>query len=583
MLDPTTSVGAQGSNRAFRRPSLRQIRLATSLVLFAYVTHHFIDHALGNISVTAMERGLFFQKLVWQSLPGAVLLYASLLTHAGLGFWALYERRHFRWTRLEATQLVFGLCIPFLLADHLVGTRVALSLFALQKGYAEELLKFWVNAPVFGVLQTISLLVVWVHGCLGLHFWLRLKPFYVRGQLLLFALAVLLPALALLGYYQGGQAVIALVREPDWRAAHLTPEHTGGAEQNALLATYRNWLLIVLVATVVATFVARLVRRWLEGRRGLVTLLYPERLIRVPRGLSVLEASLRHNIPHAHVCGGRGRCSTCRIRLIAGYEQMPPASDAEQAVLDRLRGGTSVRLACQLRPQADVSFVPLLPPQATVANAYRRNQPHHGDELYLVPMFVDMRGSTKLAEERLPFDTVFLINCFLQVVSAAVIEAGGTPNQILGDGLLALFGLQTTQSTACRQAIDSCWRIAANVGKLNILLRHELPDPIGFGIGIHTGPAIVGDIGYEKHAAFTVIGDTVNVAARLQDLTKSFGSEVLMSEEVFTLAGLTADALPQHEVTMRGRAATLRARGAVSAADLEGLLRHQTGAPIRAS
>ena len=107
-------------------PSLRQIRLVTGLVLFLYVTLHFANHALGNISVGAMERGLVIQKLIWQSLPGAVILYLSLLTHMSLGFWALYERRRFRWTRLEATQLVLGLSIPFLLANHVIGTRVAL-------------------------------------------------------------------------------------------------------------------------------------------------------------------------------------------------------------------------------------------------------------------------------------------------------------------------------------------------------------------------------------------------------------------------------------------------------------------------
>ena len=106
-------------------PSLRQIRLSTGLVLFLYVTLHFANHALGNISVGAMESGLIIQKLIWQSLPGAVILYLSLLTHMSLGFWALYERRRFRWTRLEASQLVLGLSIPFLLANHVIGTRVA--------------------------------------------------------------------------------------------------------------------------------------------------------------------------------------------------------------------------------------------------------------------------------------------------------------------------------------------------------------------------------------------------------------------------------------------------------------------------
>src|ERR1700722_5188656 len=134
-------------------PSLRQIRLATGLVLYVYVSLHFANHALGNISVGAMESGLAIQKLIWQSLAGATILYVSLLTHMSLGFWALFARRRFRWTRLEATQLALGLSIPFLLADHVIGSRLSFSLFGLDKGYAEELLKFWVRSPLSGALQ----------------------------------------------------------------------------------------------------------------------------------------------------------------------------------------------------------------------------------------------------------------------------------------------------------------------------------------------------------------------------------------------------------------------------------------------
>ena len=163
-------------------PSLRQIRLATGLVLFTYVTLHFANHALGNISVEAMESGLLVQKAIWQSPPGTAILYLSLLTHMSLGFWALYARRHFRWTRLEATQLVLGLSIPFLLADHFIGTRVALSQFGIEKGYAAGIAQVLGQLAVPGALQAILLLIVWIHGCLGLHFWLRLKPFYPRVQ-----------------------------------------------------------------------------------------------------------------------------------------------------------------------------------------------------------------------------------------------------------------------------------------------------------------------------------------------------------------------------------------------------------------
>ena len=77
------------------------------------------------------------------------------------------------------------------------------------------------------------------------------------------------------------------------------------------------------------------------------------------------------------------------------------------------------------------------------ANAHASSPTRIGQERYLVSMFVDMRGSTKLAEKRLPFDTVFIVNRFLGAVSQAVIECGGQPNQFVGDGMLALFGLST--------------------------------------------------------------------------------------------------------------------------------------------
>ena len=551
-----------------RAPSLRQVRLAAGLVLFTYVSLHFANHALGNISVGAMERGLAIQKWIWQSAPGASVLYAALATHMGLGFWAFYERRHFRWTRMEATQLVLGLSIPFLLTDHVLGTRVSLSLFGTEKGYAQELYKFWVRSPGAGALQTVLFLIVWTHGCIGLHLWLRLKPFYPRARNLLLSVAVLLPALGLLGYWQGGRQTLHSAEDPAWQARNLTPEHVGTAAQNAALLDYRWAALAVFAATLVAIFLARVFRRWREGRVGSIKLTYPDRTIRAPRGLSVLEASLRNNIPHAHVCGGRGRCSTCRIRVLGDLSELPQASAAEQAVLERIGAGPRVRLACQLRPTSDIAFVPMLPPHAHIADVNRGGPARTGDERYVVIMFVDMRGSSKLAEERLPYDTVFVINQFLNAVSRAVIAAGGEPNQVLGDGLLALFGLREPPERACRQAIAACAGIAENVATLNAALTHGLHEPVRFGIGVHAGLIIAGDIGYDRHAQFTVIGDPVNVAARLQDLTKPLGCEVLMSEEVYAGAGFAPGDLPAHEIDVRGREATVKARSAARAADL---------------
>ena len=563
---------APAANRRAAAIGVRRVRLACGLILFAYVTLHFVNHALGNISVDAMEKGLALQKAIWQSPPGAILLYGALLTHLCLGFWALYERRQFRWTRLEATQLVLGLLIPFLLADHFVGTRVSLSLFGTNKGYAEELLKFWVRSPGAGALQAALLMIVWIHGCIGVHFWLALKPFYSRVRNLLLSAAVLLPTLALLGYYQGGRDTLRAVEDPAWQAQHITPGRIGTDDENALLVRVRGATVAGLAAILAVVILARGVRRWRERRGGSITLTYPDRAIRVPPGLTVLEASLRNSVPHAHVCGGRGRCSTCRIRILGDASLLPEASPAEQAVLDRVDAGPGVRLACQLRPTRDVAVVPLLPPHATLADVRRDGPAWSGDERYVVIMFVDMRDSSRLAERRLPYDTVFVINQFLTAVSRAVIEAGGEPNQVLGDGLLALFGLKDRPEVACRQALAACVGVAANVEMLNAALPHGQRAPLRFGIGVHAGVIVAGDIGYERHAQFTVIGDPVNVAARLEGLTKPLECEVLISEEVYAQAGLDPDGLPSHEVEMRGRDGTVRARSAVRAADLAELL-----------
>jgi adenylate cyclase len=559
-------------------PSLRQIRLATGLVLFVYATLHFANHALGNISIGAMESGLVLQRLIWQSLPGAVILYLSLLTHMGLGFWALYARRRFRWTRLEASQLVLGLTIPFLLANHVIGTRIAMSQFGLEKGYAQELVGFWVNSPLLGALQAVLLLMVWIHGCLGIHFWLRLKPFYPRVKEPLLAAAVLLPTLALLGYYHGGEHTLLLVQDPAWRARNLSPGHIGTPAQNAVLLDERTRLLVALAAALAATILARGFRRWQENRVGSIRLTYPDRTIRVARGFSVLEASLINNIPHAHVCGGRGRCSTCRIRILGDLDGLPAPSAAEQAVLERVHAGPGVRLACQLRPNRDIAFVPMLSPYATMLDVYRIGGPNSGIERYLVIMFVDMRGSSRLAERRLPFDTVFIINQFLNAVSHAVLSAGGEPNQVLGDGLLALFGMGDPPDVACRQAIAASAAIAARVESLNTALTHALLEPIRFGIGIHAGVIVAGAIGYERHAQFTVIGDPVNVASRLEALTKTLGCEVLMSEEVYERAGFGPDDLPAQDVEARGREESVKVRSVARAADLAGLIAAQAPA-----
>jgi adenylate cyclase len=553
--------------------SVRQVRLACGVVLFAYLVSHFLNHALGNISMDALATGVYFHTMFWQFLPVAILFYIAALLHAGLGIWALYERRQFRWKAIEPLQLVLGLSVPALVITHIIGVRLGHTLFGHDKLYPQVFFAYWIVWPYKMWLMYAVLIVSWVHGCIGLHFWLRMKAFYKSAAPFLLAAAVLVPTLAMLGLYQGGRTVVDSA-SVEWRAENLSQRQVGTQAEQAVLKNIEDYFLIGYLGLVGLVLLAKGARALNERRGGMISLSYGNgKTVRVPKGLSVLEASLRNNVPHASVCGGRARCSTCRIRVIGDCTKLPEPSQREAFVLNRVgTADPSIRLACQLRPTSDLSFFQLFMPHAVTANAQGSAPTRIGQERYLVSMFVDMRGSTKLAEKRLPFDTVFIVNRFLGAVSQAVIESGGQPNQFVGDGMLALFGLTANPQTACRQALKATAMIAANVDELNQFLSHDLRDPIRFGVGIHGGEVIIGDIGYRDHMVFTALGDAVNVAARLQDMTKSLACEAVVSEEVRVTAGLAAEDLPQHEVAIRGRAEPMIVRSVANAKTLSALV-----------
>jgi adenylate cyclase len=363
---------------------------------------------------------------------------------------------------------------------------------------------------------------------------------------------------------------VQLANQPEWRATHL---NLAPPEQRAILDAIIFYFPFGYLSALGLVFAARGARTLRERRRGTLAVRYPDREIRVPKGMSVLEASLRCSVPHASVCGGRARCSTCRIRVVGDQDALPRPSRREAFVLAQVGASAdpSIRLACQLRPQTDIAVIPLLPPNVGADFVRNRDRLALGRERYVVSMFVDMRGSTKLAETRLPFDVVFLINQFLGAASKAVIEAGGQPNQFIGDGLLALFGLDVDSKIACRQAMRAAALVMAHVEEMNRHFSDSLPEPIQFGIGIHGGRVVIGDIGFRSHKVFTAVGDAVNVAARLQDMTKALDCRLIISDEVCRAAGINVDALTRREVTVRGRNESMKVCTVADPAILSGL------------
>ena len=476
-----------------RSIGVRQVRLACGLVMFSYIFSHFFNHALGNVSYALMEKWLTFHIWWWRIPIVNVTLYAAAAIYFSLGLWALYQRRHFRYTVAEITQLLLGLSIPLWLASHFGVVRLAGWIYGRDPvNYAAPLFAYWVLRQHMIAVQFTLLTIAWTHACIGLYFWLRLKPFFKWAAPILLAVAVLLPPLAMIGAHHGAEEVTVLAKDPQWRAEHIKP--TPPPQRAVLDEITLFYFPIGYAAALGLVFVARGVRSLRERRRGMVTVSYPDKQVRVPKGLSILEASLRFKVPHASVCGGRARCSTCRVRVVSDRTSLPRPSRREAFVLDRLGArDPSIRLACQLRPQTDVAVIPILPPHIGADFVRNRRRINIGEERYVVSMFVDMRGSTRLSEERLPFDIVFLINRFVDAACQAVTEAGGQPNQFVGDGVLALCGLDVDRGTACRQALRAASLVASKVAYLNHQFATEVRDPIQYGIGIHSGEVIVGE------------------------------------------------------------------------------------------
>jgi adenylate cyclase len=550
---------------------IRQLRLSSGLVMLAYVTMHLLNHAVGLVSLEAMEDVLWYIFRIWSNRPAQVLLYGSFLVHYGLALWALWERRSLRLRPSELAQLILGFAIPVLLARHVVGTRIADNFFHTDTGYYAYLLwLYFVRVPEYGYFQMLALVVAWAHAMIGLHFWLRVRSWYAPLQPAALVIAVLVPVLSLLGMIEAGLHVArALAADPNWTRQAFARMTLPSPETRAALDAIIDGLSWFFGGIVAAVLLARIARRAWRRRRGVVRIGYPDgRFVEVTPGTSVLEASRIAAIPHASVCGGRGRCSTCRVRVRGEIHSIDPPSANELRVLNRIGARPNIRLACMLRPRGAVEVTPLLPPLALAADGRRRVDFVQGSEREIAILFADIRGFTALSEGRLPYDVVFILNRYFAAMGRAVEAAGGRVDKFVGDGVMALFGIENGPQAGCREALAAARLMSQRLGELNLSLSAELDVPLRIGIGIHAGPTIVGEMGYGGAAAITAIGDAVNTASRLEGLTKEYDCELVVSEEMVERAGLDLSVFPRYQIEIRGKREMLAVRTLERATDL---------------
>ena len=382
----------------------------------------------------------------------------------------------------------------------------------------------------------------------------RIKDGYDRFVPYIYALAILVPTLAYTGLFrmllQAGKWLDDQARLDQIYAANIAMSSEDVNFLRGLEA--KAWM--VMAALLALTLVARQFRIWIQARQGTYSITHADgRKLRAMHGVSLLEALRNARIPHAAVCGGRARCTTCRVRVGSGLDQLAPPNELEARALARIKAGKEIRLACQLHPKSDLAITPLVMANQTLASTLHAGGVQ-GHEEYVVAMFVDMRGSTNLGERVLAYDVVFILNRFFTELSNALGDSHGHYAQFAGDGLMALYGLDPARKErACRDALDGAREMFRRIDQLNQQLQREFGETVQMGIGIHGGEAIVGTMGPPKTPLLTAVGDNINIAARLEAQTKVIGCDLIVSVETLEREEITYPGERVRNLEVRGR------------------------------
>jgi adenylate cyclase len=536
--------------RFFSETNLRRARILSGLIIFAFVFSHLFNHSLALISIDTAERARKWFSLIWLNPVSSLLFYGSVLVHVCLVLRSLYLRRTLRMPLREALQVIFGLSIPFLIIGHAVNIRVSHMLYGIDVGYYSVIRRLWINNPIQGAWQSLALIVIWVHGCIGLYFWLRYRDWYPRIAGLFMTVAVMLPLLALLGFSDAGR----WLAEIDEKYA-LPPGLADNTIQKDELPLQREMETQIrfitgtaetlFVGAVMLVFAMRGLRSFRQRLTAIEIRYEHGAQAHVPAGLSILEASRLAGIPHYSVCGGKGRCSTCRVKVLNSKGPLPPPGDIEQTTLRRIHADSDVRLGCQLRPTSDIDIALLVSPpqQSDLPADAQPARPGREEEIAILT----------LSEAKLPYDVVFLLNRYFTIVGQAVEQAGGHLDKFIGDGAMALFGLGEDAEHACRNAMKAAATILRDIAILNEGLEKQFAVRLEVVVGIHSGPSIVGVMGYGAAKTLTAIGYTVNVASRLESKAKEFGAAIVVSEPAIIQAGQEIADLRSEEIAIRGR------------------------------
>ncbi len=253
---------------------------------------------------------------------------------------------------------------------------------------------------------------------------------------------------------------------------------------------------------------------------------------------TLLEIARATGIPHIAACGGNARCSTCRVMILDGLDNVAARNPKEAKLADRKGFEPQIRLACQTKVTGPVRLRRLVIDEEDRKIAQSSGRKATGKDRKLAILFSDIRRFTSFAESHLAYDVIHILGRYFRKIGGPVLEHGGYIDKYMGDGIMAIFGLDSRDAAgACRDAVRAGLGMLEELDDLNIYLREQFDTQFRIGIGVHVGPVIIGEMGHPKKMQFTAIGDTVNIASRIESATKVVGCSMLVSADVCKLLG----------------------------------------------
>ena len=273
---------------------------------------------------------------------------------------------------------------------------------------------------------------------------------------------------------------------------------------------------------------------------------------------TLLEAAIENRIPHMQECGGNGRCTTCRVKILEGLQNVAPRNELESRMA-MLRGWEpSVRLACQSKVQGPVRLERQIKTFSEISRLQEEMvKSGKGEEKQLAILFCDMRNFTPFVEGNMAYDVVHILNRFFSALGEAILMNNGLIYQYVGDEIVGVFGLDSSDNMHnCMAAMRAALGMKAALEVLNMDIQKEFGIQLEVGIGVHFGPVIVGKVGHPSHQQFGIIGDAANVASRVQSANKALQTTILATDKfICQLPRGTAKVGKAEKVHLKGKGA----------------------------